>query len=170
MSPKHNIDGVWDSQGRPVYVEPPGWRSWKRWAVAVVLAVFLGTSMWIYIVRPVRNETRRRLALTNLALMYKAFSRDYARSPVSLEEFTLFLEQEMNGKRRNECRSASLAVEEARQGRLVIVWKGILTFSTDRYLAYEPSAAATSGLILTPQGMVERVDDIKFARMAPCNQ
>jgi hypothetical protein len=146
-------------------VETGRW-TWRRWGLVLFALTFVGFAGWWHLIRPVQQNLRLRLSLTNFALLYQAYHRDYGRSPKNLGDFEDFVRAQSSGRRARECEMARDAIEMARDGRLTVIWNAWYFWggNSNEYLACESDIAQKGGLVVWTYSSVEYLSANDFAR------
>lgn len=106
------------------------------------------------------------MSLASFGRVYIAFQRQRLRSPRDIDELEAFVESQSTGQLAQECQTARIAMEMARDGRLKVIWNAIPTARYDalEYLACEPAALVDAGYVLWTNSTAERLDAMEFAR------
>jgi hypothetical protein len=141
---------------------------WRRWALVAAIFAFVGFVGWWYIVRPVQQNIRLRLSLTSFALLYQAYQRDSGRSPQNIDDLEAYVKAQSAGRLANECRTARIALDLARDGRLQVIWNAWPIWGgTAEYLACESKLATQGGLVVWTNSSTEYISAAEYALRPP---
>jgi hypothetical protein len=163
-NPAAHLAGLSQSRFPPEYIRP----AWHRWAFLAAVVAFVGVLGWWYIVRPTRQNLQLRLSLSSFALLYQAYQRDAGRSPRNIDELEAYVKVQSAGRLANDCQTARLALDRARDGRLHVIWNAWQIWGgSNEYLACESKMMTEGGFVVWTSSRAEYFTAAEFARQRP---